>query len=194
MLRNWLHISLLVSYVALTLFTAGCGSESPEAMLKRALSDKSLPDAAAVELIAKASFKGTEVSTKPAPDGKIAATISIHGVDESRLPPSVIDTAQGGINSAMKQANLMMFLSDFREFIEHARQRNLGEVVLTIKTPTFSQGKVDNWVDTYRLRLTADKFDKLLQLKSLDLKEQNAAAEKLWTVELDGFGQFNYQK
>lgn len=87
----------------------------------------------------------------------------------------------------------MMFLGDFRKFIEHARQRNLGEVVLTIKTPTFSQGKIDNWIDTYRLRLTPDKFDKLQQLAALDLIEQNVAAEEIWTVEYDGFAQFHYQ-
>jgi len=194
MSRFLIRDALLVSYCVIALLIAGCGSEAPEAMLKRALSDKSMPDSKAVELIAKASFKGTEVSTVPAADGKVVATISIHGVDESRMPPSVIDTAQGGVNNAMKQANLMMFLRDFAEFIEHARQRNLNEVVLTIKTPTFSEGKIQNWVDTYRLRLSADKFDKILQLKQLDLKDQNAAAERIWTIEHDGFGQFSYQK
>jgi hypothetical protein len=52
-------------------------------MLQRGLNDKSLPDTIAVELIAKANFQGSEVTTQSTADNKVAATISIHGADES---------------------------------------------------------------------------------------------------------------
>ncbi len=189
------RVCLVITCAAVGLATIGCSSESTQEMLERALSDASISDSDAVELVAKAILDTAEVSGEVASDGKVLATISVHGEDESGLPPSVIDTAEGGINNAMKHIQLALFIEDFARFVENGRQRNLGEVVLTIKTATFSDGQLDDWVDTYRLRLSSDRFDQFLQVAQFDDWDKRVAtAERTWTVEFDVFDQFTYQE
>ena len=132
-------------------------------MRQRAISDQTLSDSEAIELIAKATFQGVSVSTEIDGDGKIQANISAHGVDDSKVPPSMLKTAEGGINNAMKKIQLMMFIRHFVTFVQAAKGRNLDSVTLTLQTPTASDDNGLDWIDTYRDRLGRDKFEDFLK-------------------------------
>jgi hypothetical protein len=112
----------------------------------------------------------------------------------SGMPASVIDTARGGIHNAMKEIQLMTLVPKMAKFIERGQSRRLGDLVLTLKTPEVDGGKVVDWVETYRFRLPAAKFQAFLTASKVDPKDTTAVMEKIWSVEFDGFDQFVYSK
>ena len=110
------------------------------------------------------------------------------------MPASVIDTAQGGIVNAMKKVRLITLGEQLEKFVERGRKRKLGDLVVTLKIPEVAGGKVLDWVDVYRFRLPADRFDQYLAARKLKTKYDPQSMEKIWDVDLDSFNQFTYSK
>ncbi len=183
--------SLAVMTVALS---TGCHRETKAEKVQRALTDTALPDDQAVALLAEGIFDLESASTETGTNGGLATVCTVRGEDMSGMPASVIDTAQGGIHNAMKEIQLMTLVRKLATFIERGQKRKLGDLVLTLKTPEVAGSKVIDWVETYRLRLPATKFQAFLTASKLDLKNTSAVMEKIWSVEFDGFGQFVYSK
>lgn len=186
-------LSLALPSVALVLAT-GCHAESKQEKARRALTDHSLSDAQAIELLAEGIFDLEKATTEVGADGQVDATVIVRGADVSQMPGSVVDTAQGGIVSAMKKIHLITLGGQLEKFVARGRERKLGDLIVTLKIPEIAGGEVLNWVDAYRFRLPADRFDQYLAARKLETKYDPQAMEKIWLVDLDSFNQFTYSK
>ena len=184
--------SAWLAVVCSLMIAPGCAPkpETSAQMLERA---KTLPDPEALILIARARFRNfEEAATLPPSGGKVAAFVTVRGDDISVLPASIVKTAQGGIHNAIKRIQMMPLLRDLDRFLKEGKARNLGDVTLTLKTPTASGGRAQDWIEAYRLMLPAKAVDKYLKTSDLEVDARIAAAERIWKVEFDRFKDFQF--
>lgn len=188
--------SVILSLLCLTLH-AGCGTKEVKpdrkALLEKGLNDTSIPDEQALILIAQGTFRELEsASTLPPVKGKVMTIVNVHGQDVSSLSGSIVEKAGSEVGTMMRKIQFVGVLRDLDRFIKEGRKRNLGDLTFTLKTPTVSEGKVEQWIDTYRFKLPEKAFDRYLQTDSLESEQRLLAAQRLWKVELDEFSKFRY--
>lgn len=179
----------------LILFTA-CHSETKKERAARALREGKLSDSQTIQCFAESILDVEDASTEVGKDGRVAAKLVARGEDMSGMPASVIDTAQGGINNAMKVIQLTQLSHRLAALIDSGRSKKLGDLDVTLKVPECSGGKVIDWVDVYRFQLPTTRFKQFLAAEGLsgNLDSKCAAVEKTWRVEFDYFNQFVYKK
>lgn len=154
--------------------------------------DKTLSDEQAIQEFAYANFSHADVKTT-AKGKDITAEISFHGWNESRVADTQINPL-GGIGSAFQFGQMLRLIRDLDDFIPLAKERGLKTLVATLQTPTYVGHDVEEWVDTYRVRLNAAQIDNFIKSKSLDLEKRIKMAPSLWKVELDRFKEFSYER
>lgn len=154
--------------------------------------DKELSDEQAIQEFAYAGFSYANVKTST--KGKdITAEVSFHGYDESRVADVNIDPP-GGLGSAFQFGQMLRLFRDLDDFVPLAKERGLKTLVATLQTPTYDGHEVNEWVDTYRIRLNSNQIDNFIKSKSLDLEKRIKMAPGLWKVELDRFKEFSYER
>ena len=182
----------LILLIAAT-FTA-CRKEPKtfDERLKEIQGNPKLSQEQVIEELAYLCFRidAVEVSTK----GKdVMVDLAFHGWDESRVADIAIDPP-GGIASAYQFAQMIKLFTDFDEFLPLAKERGLSTFVATLQTPTYTGSEVDEWVDTYRVRLNSKQIDNFLKSRSMDLEKRIKMAATFWKVELDRFKEFSYEQ
>jgi hypothetical protein len=186
--------------LALTaLLVPACGKkeETKQEMLQRALSDAALPDEQAVVLIARSSFRDLDgAATLPAAGGKVPTIVSVRGSKEAGMLAALSGRGndQGDFQDKNKAVEFIVLFTQLDRFLQNGRKRHLGDLTLTLQTPTSDGGEVTEWIEAYRLKLPEKKFDAYLKTAALDSKERLALAERIWKVEFDRFKNFRSEK
>lgn len=165
---------------------SGCGdSPSQQETLQRIIRDTSTSVSEKVEQLARKMF---DVKDFVALGGAKGPTIemSINGSD-----PSVIVQAAAGKNPeklkpAVKLFHLKSLINQLASFVHHTRIYKVQEISLTLHSPVLQGGELSaEPQESYRLKLTSDKFDEFEAAAKLRPEAAIQRCEKIWQVLVD---------
>lgn len=184
----------------------GCSSKTPGEIsaekIARAKSDTSLSDDEAIKLLAEGYFAVHKYELSAASN---KLSVVVNGWEASTMPDIGVDTQE--LARRMRRVQLYGFLESLQSFIRATETRNVGAIDLTLRVAAFSpDGLV--WVPTYAFDLEREKFPEFLKLYDTIAQAFGSEAndsdavfdrsfrriEKVWTVKLDEFEEFTYER